>query len=314
MGTDFIYDNFNQIDPNKFNTMWIQNPDNSSNFIYSIIKNDDPDKRYTYKRKDGYHILNHIPPEHVHKDKMDWEVEYSYNSDLFRCEHFKKDHDGLHILFGGCSNTEGVGGNIEYNWSYLLYNEISKHVKTSGFFSIAKGGYGWHQIFLNFKVYVEKYGAPNYYFVLHPDLMRFYEWKTEKEHWGYSWHYNQKNIGDGITKREYDEKHKDIFPNWVAAMSIFLAYCESVGTKIIWSTWDKEENKNIKNSNFFNSTYFEVYPNTKESVARLRPNGNFAKDDINFRDGHPGKIQQEVWFESFRDELIKRKWIFNEEG
>lgn len=313
MGTQFNYEQhtFDNINPNKFNTMWIQNPDNNANFIHSIIRNDDAaNKKYTYKKIDGYHILNHIPPERIQKGKEDWEVEYSYNNDLFRSDHFKKDHEGLHILFGGCSNTEGVGSNISDNWSSILYKEISKNVSTSGFFSIAKGGYGWHQIFINFKVYVEKYSAPDYYFVLHPDIMRFYEWKEEKDNWRYSWNYNQKNIGDGITKKEYEEKHKGIFPNWVTAMSIFIAYCESVGTKLIWTTWDKEENENIKKSNFFNSTYFEPPLSNKENIKRLRPDDNFAKDDINFRDGHPGKIQQELWFESFRDELIKRKEIF----
>jgi hypothetical protein len=302
---------FNTISPNKFNTMWIQNPNNSSNFIHSIIKNDDAaNKKYTYKKIDDYIVLNHIPPETIQNGKEDWEVEYSYNSDLFRSDHFKKNHEGLHILFGGCSNTEGVGSNITDNWSYLLYQEISKHTATSGFFSIAKGGNGWHQILLNFKVYVEKYGAPDYYLVLHPDIMRFYEWKTEKGQWKYSWQYAQKNIGDGISKKEYEEKHKEIFPHWVSAMSIFIAYCESVGTKFIWTTWDNREHENIKNSHYFDSSYFETYFGTSENVKSIRPDGKFEKDDLNFRDGHPGKIQQILWFKSFKDELIKRKEIF----
>lgn len=302
---------FYNINPNTFNTMWIQNPDNSANFIYNIIKNDDAkNKKYTYKNINGYHILNHIPPERIKDGNEDWEVEYSFNNDLFRSDHFQSNHDGLHVLFGGCSNTEGVGSNIHDNWSHMLYREISKYKKVSGYFSIAKGGYGWHQIFLNFKVYVEKYGAPDYYLVLHPDIMRFYEWKDEKKHWGYSWQYNQKNIGKDFSREEYETKHREVFPNWVAAMSIFIAYCESVGTKFIWTTWDKEEMENIKNSNFFNSTYFTPYVHDSNTVKRLRPDGKFQKDDINFRDGHPGKIQQQLWFESFRDELIKRKEIF----
>lgn len=304
---DFDANTFNSINPNNFNTMWIQNPENSSNFIHSIIKNDDSkNKQYTYKTVDGYHILNHIPPEKIQDGKENWEVRYAFNNYLFRSDHFKVEHKGLHILFGGCSNTEGVGSNIEDNWSYLLYQEIEKLTPTSGFFSIAKGGYGWHQILLNFKIYVEKFGAPDYYFVLHPDIMRFYEWDNNKNSWGY----RQKHMGDELTKKEFDSKHLDILPHWVSAMSIFIAYCESVGTKLIWTTWDNRENENIKNSHYFDSTYFETYFGTFENVQSVRPDGKFEKDDLNFRDGHPGKVQQILWFKSFKDELIKRKEIF----
>jgi hypothetical protein len=297
---------FENINPNEFNTMWIQNPEKKSNFIYDIIKKDDAHgKKYSYQFKDEYHILNHIPPERITKGKEDWEVEYSFNNELFRSDHFTKDHDGMHILFGGCSNTEGVGSNITDNWSYLLHQEISKSVKTSGFFSVAKGGYGWHQIFLNFKIYVEKYGAPEYYFVLHPNIVRFYKWNEELG----DWRYIQRNSGETYKQEEYDE-HRLVFPNWVSAMSLFIAYCESVGTKLIWTTWDNRETNNIKNSGYFDSTYFETYFGTPANVQSIRPDGNFEKDDINFRDGHPGKVQQILWFQSFKDELIKRKEIF----
>jgi len=305
-------DPFEIIDPNGFKTMWIVDPEEnpkpntSSPFIYNIIKNDSENKVYSYEKVDGYHILNHIPPEKIHKGKEDWPVKYSFNNYLFRCDHFTKDHDGLHILFGGCSNTEGVGSNIEDNWSYLLYKDISSHVKTSGFFSIAKGGYGWQQIFSNFKVYVEKFGAPDYYFVLHPNLLRYYTWDHETN----KWMYVQRNIGDMSNKELYEE-HRLRFPDWATAMSLFIAYCESVGTKIIWTTWDKTESINIKKSGYFDSTFFETYSATAESIKSVRPNSELERDDINFRDGHPGKIQQILWFRSFKDQLIKRKEIFS---
>jgi hypothetical protein len=299
---------FDTIDPNKFNTMWIRDID-SPNFVFSIIKRDETDtnKKYIYKNIDGYYIFNHIPPERIQEGKEDWEVTYSFNNELFRSDHFKKDHGGLHLLFGGCSNTEGVGSNIEDNWSYLLYKDISKHTKTSGFFSIAKGGYGWHQIFLNFKVYVEKYGAPDYYFVLHPNLLRYYEWQESEIRWKYV----QRNEVE-YSPINWRQEHHAVFPNWASAMSLFIAYCESVGTKLLWTTWDKEEHKNIANSNFFNSTYFEAYRFNKNTIEIVRPDGKLAKDDISFRDGHPGKIAQELWYKSFKDELIKKGLIFNE--
>ena len=300
---------FATIDPNVFNTMWIRDIKNAPNFVSSIIKNDESqtNKVYKYKNINDYHIFNNMPPERIHPGKEDWEVEYSFNNELFRCDHFTKEHDGLHILFGGCSNTEGVGSNIVDNWSYRLYSEISNQTKTSGFFSIAKGGYGWHQIFANFKVYVEKYGAPDYYFVLHPNILRFYEWQTDEP----AWKYVQRNEVDTKPSQWKDEHHA-VFPTWVHAMSLFIAYCESVGTKFLWTTWDMEESENIKNSGFFDSTFFETYKFDQSKIGMVRPDGKIAKDDISFRDGHPGRIAQELWCESFKNQLITKRLIFNE--
>ena len=305
---DYVESNqpYDTIDPNRFNTMWIRNMQNK-NHIFNMIRNDEntTNKSYTYKNVDGYHIFNHIPPERIKPGKEDWEVEYAYNNELFRSDHFTKEHDGLHILFGGCSNTEGVGSNIEDNWSYTLYQEISKQHKTSGYFSVAKGGYGWHQIFLNFKVYVEKYGAPDYYFVLHPNMVRLYTWQEDAKQWKYV----QRNEGDD-TEKALDLEYRNKFPDWVTAMSLFIAYCESVGTKFLWTTWATEQNKTIRDSKFFESTFFETKKIDKLWMTQARPDGNIAKDDVNFRDGHAGRLYHELWHHDFKNELIKKGWIF----
>ena len=60
-----------------------------------------------------------------HVDVNDKSVEYNLNEDYFRSDNFKKEHDGLHILFSGCSESEGVGANIEYAWTHILYKKIS---------------------------------------------------------------------------------------------------------------------------------------------------------------------------------------------
>lgn len=302
-----INEHYDTINPNSFNTMWIRDMD-SKNFIFSMIKNDEEltNKKYTYNKINGYHVFNNIPPERIQKGKEDWEVTYSFNNELFRSDHFTKEHDGLHILFGGCSNTEGVGSNIEDNWSYKLYKDISAHTKTSGFFSVAKGGYGWHQIFINFKVYVEKYGAPDYYFVLHPNMLRYYIWQEERNNWKYI----QRNEGDA-QEAELDLEYRNKFPDWASAMSLFIAYCESVGTKFLWTTWATEQNENITNSKFFESTFFETKKIDRQWMTDARPDGKIAKDDINFRDGHPGRLCHELWYHDFKKELIRKGWIFN---
>lgn len=307
LGAGVLID-YKTIDPNTFNTMWIQNMDDD-NFISGMIRDDEENtnKKYIYKKIDGYHIFNNIPPERIHAGKEDWEVEYSFNNELFRSDHFTKNHNGLHILFGGCSNTEGVGSNIQNIWSYKLYQDISKENKTSGFFSIAKGGYGWHQIISNFKIYVKKYGAPDYYFVLHPNLLRYYVWEEENSKWKYV-----QRSSDTDNASFLDPEYRNKFPDWATTMSLFIDYCESVGTKLLWTTWATEQNQTLKNSKFFESTFFPIEKVNKNWIETVRPDGKIEKDDINFRDGHPGIIAQEFWQQSFKEELINRGWIFNQ--
>ena len=62
------------------------------------------------------------------------------NSDGFRSDEFSNNHDGLHIIFSGDSNTFGMGLEKEEIWSYLTYQEISKNVKTSGYFNLGSPG------------------------------------------------------------------------------------------------------------------------------------------------------------------------------
>ena len=47
----------------------------------------------------------------------DGSIIYKYNNHGMRCEDFKVLHEGKHILFAGCSYTEGASIEIENLWS-----------------------------------------------------------------------------------------------------------------------------------------------------------------------------------------------------
>ncbi len=262
-------------------------------------------KKYNYRSEDGYHIISNLITEHVEPGKENWDVEYRFNKDWFRSDHFKKEHDGLHILFGGCSNTEGVGGNIENIWSHMLYSEISKNTKTSGYYSLAKGGQGWHQIISNFKIYVKKYGAPDYLFILHPNIVRYFKWYEETT----TWHYEQ--MQPYYRSMEDEEKHLEMhrasFPVWALSFSLFLEYCNTVGTKVLWSIWDVSEGINITNTLAFDDTFFEAGELTREFIAE-NESWQDDKEFLNFRDNHPGKLQQKFWYTRFLQEIKIRDW------
>ena len=120
-------DIFDDLFKDIFDRTWQRNlPDNDPSRVFSII---DPEL------KSGAIDDNSIT--------------YQYNEDFFRADPFTKNHDGKHILFGGCSETEGVGGNIEDSWSHMLYSKISKEEKCSGFFNLGKSGWGWSRLIIN---------------------------------------------------------------------------------------------------------------------------------------------------------------------
>ena len=58
------------------------------------------------------------------------------------------------------------------------------------------------------------------------------------------------------------------------------------------------------------STFFETKKIDKLWMTQARPDGNIAKDDVNFRDGHAGRLYHELWHHDFKNELIKKGWIF----
>lgn len=262
-----------------------------------------------YRLENNKHVLDFIPPElsYIEEDRKTWKVRYEYNSDWFRCDEFSKNHDGLHIVFSGCSNTEGVGGNIEDTWSHILYNKIKEKNNVSGYYNLGRGGSGWHKVVHNFREYVVNYGAPDILVIHMPNILRF---------WESDWIYHQKvPYGDNVIKTNYEESdlqmHRVHFPVFLTAMMLFQEYCNSIGTKLLWTTWHYIESINIHCSSLFTETFFYLKPVSATDLAQnVIKNGLTLKhDDISFRDRHPGRLLQNDWAEQYYDQLAKRGWI-----
>jgi hypothetical protein len=96
------------------------------------------------------------------------------NNNGYRCDNFLLKHDGLHILFSGCSYTSGSGLELEEVWSKKLYNKISKEEKCSGYFNLAMPGSSIINEIIDIFKYCNKYGNPDIIFLNMPDMLRFY--------------------------------------------------------------------------------------------------------------------------------------------
>ena len=258
-------------------------------------------------------VFSIIEPE-LHSGAVDDKsVFYQYNEDFFRSDSFKKVHDGKHILFSGCSETEGVGGNIENAWSHMLYNKISKEEKCSGFFNLAKSGWGWSRIIINALIYFKKYGYPDTYFILLPNHQRKFYYKEkfdnikEDTDWvyyqTYPKHYEQKD--NKIEKLSEPKEYLEDFVFFLINWKTFLELCKSNNVKLIFSTWDPMDLDNLRPGPF--NEFFELKNNDLTTyLDKYYKTHVVEKDDLRKRDGHCGKVIHAFWAEEFYQQYKKR--------
>jgi hypothetical protein len=89
-----------------------------------------------------------------------------------RSDEFIREHDGMHVLFAGCSFTMAEGLRREDGWAYQVYRHISKESKTSGYFNIGICGASFTRIINQIYAYIDEFGIPDKLFVFFPDLGR----------------------------------------------------------------------------------------------------------------------------------------------
>lgn len=254
--------------------------------------------------------LSIIPIENA---KDDGTVIYKYNQDYFRCDDFKSEHAGKHIVFSGCSQTEGVGGNIETTWPHIVYENIKNKLDGDGFFNLSKAGWGWQKIVTNLLIYFDRYGFPDYLFVLLPDVCRFYDWDPREQEWVYTQRRYQHlanfvNEEDIHSKFATIEEHKKAFIDFVMGWKVFVAYCNLNNIKLLWSCWDYVESENVKKINI--DGYVDISPEGFFNfVQTARPDGKLEQFEMRRRDGHEGTLAHEYWSQSFLKAIERKGWL-----
>lgn len=267
-----------------------------------------------YYSDDNFNYLTKLPqevlPPHIIKENP---VIYKFNKDWMRCDNFSSEHNGTHILFAGCSETEGAGGNIEDAWTYKLYQKLSQKNKLSGFYSVARSGAGPYHIIANVNLYIKKFGAPDYLLIMMPNVLRYFEWTEKEKGWiskqstpGYT--RIQDQLVEGHDPKDLI-KHTELFPYWVYAWDSFLSFCNAKNIKVIWATWHMQEQGNIYKlmelGAFEGSTFMYYGGIDEEVISKYRPTLELGKHDIFKRDGHQGNIFHEYLTDKFLEEIEK---------
>jgi hypothetical protein len=241
--------------------------------------------------------------------KKDESITYEYNSLGFRSDEFIKDHDGKHILFSGCSQTEGVGGNLDSCWSYITYSELSKENKLSGFFNLARYGWGYDIIISNIMTYINIYGKPDQIFILFPNIGRSYMWKEGNDE-NFEIFYYQGSVPNSSKeldnrsswkKRITVEEQRSHFIVFTMLIKLFEEYCITNNIDLKWSTWDREDADNCINVGIFKKfvDMSNPYVFIKNNSEFFLNNIKIRKDWERKRDGHSGYLFHYNWSQSF---------------
>jgi hypothetical protein len=159
----------------------------------------------------------------ITRSKIYPDVEHISNSMNFRSDEFKTHHDRKHIVFSGCSVTEGSGLNIEETWSYKLYEKISKKEQCSGYFNLGVSGSSITNEIITLFKYFNTYGNPDVIFINFPDFYRFYAYSVEY---------------DVVSDAAYDYNSEPLLKIMAYEYYFMLEqYCKTNNIKLFSFTW-----------------------------------------------------------------------------
>lgn len=217
-------------------------------------------------------------------------INYKMNNYGHRCDDFKDNHDGKHILFAGCSFTFGEGLSYKSNWSGKLYSLFESKDKCDGYYSLGFQNGVTSVIIHNIFRYFEQFGEPEILFCLFPDTIRKVSIDDNNEL--------------GINYR-HDDYHKSMGRvNSYHSIYLLEKYCELKGIKLIWSTWDYSDLKFYSGLGFKNFLYAEevdIIMNATNKNESDSPVYNSARDNA-----HPGLKYSDGLANIFMMEYINR--------
>jgi hypothetical protein len=222
--------------------------------------------------------------------------DYQKNSLGYRSDEFKKNHDGLHILFSGCSATYGEGLEENEIWAKQVYEKISSNQPTSGFYNIAVPGMGIIYIVFHIFKYINNFNKPDIIFINFPTSGRFLSYdKKKKQHYYENFYANTQRVANNLL---------EIIPVLEYQYLYMLEqYCKDSGIMLIYGTWGK--GYEFKNDTTLKS-FIDI--DVEKKIVNYLNNNIIEKSDLLARDNmHYGPIYHKLWAEMMYNEYMNRK-------
>lgn len=263
-------------------TLHIDNiaPLGSEFYLHPEISNEiEPSTSYFEKNKTYFLTFSE-----QHDDKLDIDprVEYKLNNFAHRSDDFSKlDSNKTNILFAGCSNTFGHSLPEKYVWTKKLYDSL-QFTNKGPFNSIGIPGAGIERVVSNIFKYCNKFGNPDYIFIIHADLTREVKYISEQNKFENQIHLNYKSqtLDSDVDFGFY------LVYKFQLLYRLLEIYCKSHNIKLLSSSWDST-NVGIS-SELFPDTF--IKPNNLLEYAKNFDINNIDKSDWDFlvkaRDNH----------------------------
>ena len=105
-------------------------------------------------------------------------------------------------------------------------------------------------------------------------------------------------------EKEYFETYSNRFAIWAISLSNFINYCNSIGIRVIWSTWAFNENNNIINSKMFEGSFLPI-----NSLNIDKIDTDIIDEDVRRRDGHRGNLWHKYAADKFIDAICENNLI-----
>jgi len=198
-------------------------------------------------------------------------IDYKLNNYGHRSDDFIDKHDGMHVLFAGCSFTMGESVPYKTNWSGKLYDKLSKNNVMDKYFALGFLNGVNSSIVYNVLLYCEKFGNPDVLFCLFSDSARKVDYKDD----------------DFIIDYDFDKKHIQLGRlDSIKSITFLEKYCKAVGIKLIWGTWSNLD------ARFYTKLPFKDFMFFEDVDIFMKSDNKEEKDDPFYamgRDGdHPG--------------------------
>ena len=237
-------------------------------------------------------------------DHYNEEHQGEFNSFGFRSDEFTDNHNGKHILFMGCSETQGSNEDLDSCWAYILYNKIKGEEVVSGYFNIASIGSGIIPQILKAQEYIKRFGKPDEIFFLSPEPYRTLKYLIKDQRIHYS------NVTPDVNTESEISDMLQIFSYNAIMLQMFESFCEILNIKLIWSTWSGYEEDlfdRYKFKNYFNlhmknlslENLYSLYADKSRTI-----DNNFLK-----KDKHKGIVFHRYWAEQFYQKRLNENNI-----
>lgn len=236
-------------------------------------------------------LYSDFPKSEIPCNLDDWDKTFKKNHEQtlkkeisslgFRSDEFTTTHNGKHILFLGCSYTWGTGLYIDEVWSKILYNEISKKEKTSGFFNLGIPGDSIYSSITNAFKYFKNFGNPDVIFFNVQEIGRFYVYNKFKNK------IHKATMSDNEVLNILAYQHYYMLEQ----------YCNKNNIKLISFTWDLDNKENILKK--FNTFYSLSPDQVSDFVLKYSTENPLEENCLTARDrSHLGKAYHLYWSKS----------------